>query len=81
MLRRANREVTDHLASGTAKSKGCSRDTFVLGGRARLTKKQIADINGHIDAIDKIVALGDTSGQGDLYAVNIATCPLEDGSL
>lgn len=78
VFRRANREVTDHLASGTAKTKGRSRDTFVLGSRARLTRKQLADINGHIDAIDKIVALGDKSGRADLYSVNIATCPLKD---
>lgn len=78
VLRRANREVTDHLASGEAKTKGRARDTFILGGRTRLTKKQVADINSHIDAIDKIVATGDQSGKGDLYAINIATCPVED---
>ncbi|RNC81914.1 MAG: ArsR family transcriptional regulator [Phycisphaera sp.] len=81
VFRRANREVTDHLASGEAKAKGRSRDTYVLGGRTRLSKKQLADINSHIDAIDKIVAEGDKTGKGDLYAINVATCPVEDGFL
>ncbi|PHQ78847.1 MAG: hypothetical protein COB69_09150 [Phycisphaera sp.] len=78
VLRRANREMADHLATGEANTKGKSRDTFMLGGRSRLTKKQVAEINGHIDSIDKIVATGDKSGKGDLFAVNIATCPVED---
>lgn len=78
VLRRANREVSDHLASGKANAKGKNRDTYVLGARARLTKQQLAEINGHIDAIEKIVESGDKSGKADLVAVNIATCPLED---
>lgn len=78
VLRRANREIVDHLAEGEANTRGKYRDTYVLGGRTRLTKKQLAEINQHIDAIDKIVATGDSSGEGELYAVNVATCPVED---
>lgn len=78
VLRRANREVADHLASGQANAKGKNRDTFVMGARARLTKQQLAEVNNHIDAIEKIVSVGDKTGKGDLVAVNIATCPLED---
>ncbi|MFI4871967.1 MAG: winged helix-turn-helix domain-containing protein [Phycisphaerales bacterium JB061] len=78
VLRRANREMSEHLASGEANTKGKNRDTVMVGARSRLTKKQLADINSHIDAIEKIVATGDKSGKGDLFAVNIATCPVED---
>ena len=80
VLRRANREMADHLATGQANTKGKNRDTVLLGGRSRLTKKQVSEINSHIDAIDKIVATGDKTGKGDLFAVNIATCPVEDNS-
>lgn len=78
VMRRANREVADHLASGTANTKGKNRDTIVLGARARLTKQQLAEVNNHIDAIERIVAMGDRTGKADLVAINIATCPLED---
>ena len=78
VMRRANREVSDHLASGNANAKGKNRDTYVLGARARLTKQQLAEVNNHIDAIERIVAMGDRTGKSDLVAVNIATCPLED---
>ncbi|HED54100.1 MAG TPA: ArsR family transcriptional regulator [Phycisphaerales bacterium] len=78
LLRRANREMTEHLAEGAAGLKGKNRDTTLLGSRTRLTKKQLSEINAHIDAIEKIVAKSDSSDSSEIYSVNIAVYPVED---
>jgi len=78
LLRRANREMAEHLAGGDAGVKGKNRDASLLGSRTRLTKKQLSEINSHIDAIEKIVAKSDSSDSSDIYSVNIAVYPVED---
>ncbi len=76
LLRQAGREVSAALESGQAQDQGAQRNLLVRRMKVRLGRKELEQVNQHLEALQELLASKAENTQGQPFAVTLALTPV-----
>lgn len=78
LLRLADRDVRATLDSGAARTEGPLRNLAVRRVKARLTDRELKQVNAHVDRISALFRSRAGRSRGNIYALTTVLTPLEE---
>jgi hypothetical protein len=76
VLRLAQRDAIAAIAAGTAETDGPNRTLLARRVKVRLTRRQLKDVNRHLDALQELLCDHREAPRGERYAVTVSLSPL-----